>query len=133
MKRFAFVLIICAALTANCAFMKNIRIMNPEMEYNPFRVDNLNSDEPLIIQGPFLDNAINETVYIVTDGYIKLHKKLWKKIYPQSRDAEGITRSRLLIQYEDYKAKFKGDDVTFRSAWKVRAELVEFVESVRKK
>jgi hypothetical protein len=129
MKKILFLiaLLIAALFLIGCSVSYPVNAV-----HKPLRIDDLSSDEPLIIKGPFLDKDLNppSMVYIVTNGYVKLHKELWKKAYPQSKDAEGITRSRLLIQYEDYKAKYKGDDVTFRSAWKVRAELVEFVKSV---
>ncbi|MBN2458727.1 hypothetical protein JXB28_00425 [Candidatus Woesearchaeota archaeon] len=132
MKKFAFV-ILAGIMVINCSFMKRIQVMSPSSEYKPFMINSLISDGPLIIEGPFIDEAINEQVYIVTSGYVRLHKQLWKKAYPQSKDAEGVTRSRLLIQYTDYPAKYKGEDVIFESAWKVRAELVNFVESMKGK
>jgi hypothetical protein len=137
MKKVFFLLTAALAIImlSNCAFMSRVNMMMPDKDYNPFRIDDLRSDEPLIIKGPFIDGTVMppQAVYIVTPGYVRLHKELWQKEYPESKDAEGVTRSRLLVEYQDYEAEYKGDYVIFRTAFKVRTALVEFVESVQGK
>ena len=135
MKRLAFVLLAGIMVLANCSFLSNFQVMSPEHSYVPFRIDNLPDDPPLVPAGPFIEDTYKgkEEAYIVTCGYIKLHKHLWKKAYPEKKDAEGTTIGRLMYDKPDYKAQVNGQDLIFPEAWVVKAELVNFVESVREK